>query len=140
MVVLAVLLTAAYLSWWSKDESGKPKTSKSKVAVVEEEGPPVDVPAVGLKGFTVPLKGQKKTILKVSIHLTLHSESVKLSLEEQKTRLRDLIYEALLSQAGKELKTRDQRQMLRQEVLDRLNRNLAGGPVKKVYFTDFLIL
>jgi len=139
-VLIAVLLVAGYLTWWSKDEAKVAETVKVKVGKVEEEGPPLDVPAVALPGFTVPLKRPGETILKVSIHLTLHSEEAKTNLEGQKTKLRDLVYQVLLSQAGEELKTKDQRQMLRREVLDQLNRNLIGGPIKEVYFTDFLIL
>ncbi len=139
-VVIALLVVViGYFTWWApKPEVAVEVEEKTVVQSVEEL--PVGVPLLALPEFSIPLKTEAKTLLRISIHLALNSESAKALLLGQSTKVRDAIYGSLLKLAQGELKTTEQRLALREELLSSLNRTFPGSPVKEIYFTQFFIL
>ncbi len=139
-VVLALLVVViGYFTWWAPEEKALPVVEEKKeVKIVQEL--PVGVPLLGLAEFSVPLNSAQKTMLRISIHLALSSESAKASLLSQNIKVRDTIYKALLELAQGDLKTEEQRMSLREELIGRLNRTFRGSPVQEIYFTEFFIL
>ena len=141
-VLLALLVVVVgYFTWWAPEDEKPPvpgAEEKKQVQIVKEL--PQGVPLLGLDEFSVPLNSAEKTVLRISIHLALNSESAKTLLEGQKTKVRDTIYKALLELAQGDLKTEEQRLALREELITRLNRTFTGSPVQEIYFTEFFIL
>lgn len=140
LVFVAALLAVVYFLFLTpKKEAPAPAPVKEeKVAVVQEL--PVGVPLLAMPDFSIPLQAKDKTLLRISIHLALKSESAKAYLLSQNVKVRNTIYQTLLESAQGELKTVEQRLALREDLMARLNRAFSGNPVQEIYFTQFLIL
>jgi flagellar FliL protein len=139
-IILAVsgLMASRYL----KKEEPKPPP-----IAVQAEAPAVSQPKalkgiayVSLEDFLVPLDLPDKTALEVSINLELSSEESRPAVEKKTALVRDIIYHVLERSGQAELNSEEAQEAIRQAILREVNLKLEGGPIKNVYFSEFLIL
>jgi len=77
--------------------------------------------------------------LKVDITLELDSEKGKEDLQSRLPQVLDLLIAITSTKTMDDVSTVSGRNMLRQEMVDKINAILAAGQVKNVYFTEFVI-
>ncbi len=77
--------------------------------------------------------------LKVDIVLELESEKVKMEVEKRLPQIKDAITTLLLTKTSDEIKTAEGMELLKEEIIKRVNAILPLGGVKNVYFTEFVI-
>ena len=104
------------------------------------EAPPQGAALVGLGHFLVPLDRPDQTVLRVSISLQLASEPSRASVLRKTTLVRDIVFRVLEVRGQGELKSKEARQLMAQQIKQEINLKLEGGPVLNVYFTEFLVL
>lgn len=101
---------------------------------------PIDKPSLDLREFLVPRKGDKETVLRVSLFLVFVTDDSKKAAEARMIELRNAVYQGLLDQADNDLRTDEAKLALQDEIAEAVNRGLGQEWVTAVYFTDFLIL
>ena len=140
-VVVGLVLVIGLFTWWAKEEPAPPpEAAKAPQVVVTEKEIKNKAPTLSLTGFMVPLTGAFVTQLQVSVNLTLASDTAKLLLETQRTKVRNIIYQVLLSQTGSDLKEESTREIIKESLQTELNAKLAGGPVLEVFFTEYVVI
>ncbi|WP_456401281.1 flagellar basal body-associated FliL family protein [Persephonella sp.] len=77
--------------------------------------------------------------LKVTIILEIENEQVKMEVEKRLPQIKDAITTLLFTKTSRELKTAEGIELLKEEIIKRVNAILPLGGVKNVYFTDFVI-
>lgn len=111
---------------------GKGKPSKPGKHVEEEVGA-----TLPLEEFLVNVAGRNDHYLKTTIALGLKKSVTEKSMEEKIPPIRDVILSVLSSKSLEELSTERGRSGLKQEIKERLNKELGGETIVKVYFTAF---
>lgn len=101
---------------------------------------PIDKPSLDLREFLVPRKGDKETVLRVSLFLVFATDDSKKAAEARMIELRNAVYQGLLDQTDVDLRTDEAKLALQDEIAAAVNRGLGQEWVTAVYFTDFLIL
>ena len=77
--------------------------------------------------------------LKVDIVLELDAEKTKEELQARLPQVQDLLITIAATKTMDDVSTVSGRNMLRQEMVDKINAVLTEGQVKSVYFTEFVI-
>lgn len=77
--------------------------------------------------------------LKISFVLEIQDETIKQEVEKRLPKIKDAITTLLFTKSSKELKTPEGIELLKEEIIKRINAILPIGGVKNVYFTDFVI-
>jgi len=77
--------------------------------------------------------------LKVTVILEIENEQVKMEVEKRLPQIKDAITTLLFTKNSRELKTAEGIELLKEEIIKRVNAILPLGGVKNVYFTDFVI-
>ncbi len=77
--------------------------------------------------------------LKVTVILEIENEQVKMEVEKRLPQIKDAITTLLFTKNSKDLKTAEGIELLKEEIIKRVNAILPLGGVKNVYFTDFVI-
>ena len=146
LIILLVLLLlgggggfAAYkflLSDKSKDEEkDKAEEIVKETQSIEQIGIMYD-----LGNFVVNLADKDADrYLKINIVLEIENEQVKIELEKRLPQIKDAITTLLITKTSEELKTAEGMELLKEEIIKRVNAILPLGGVKNVYFTEFVI-
>lgn len=123
--------------------------SESKAPVASLQTQPVETartvpPAVGvmvpLEPFMVNLARSKGSrILKVTVTLELNNPAVQPEVEDNRQKIMDSILVLLSSKTFEDVYSIQGKFKLKDEITTRVNRFLAMGHVKEVYFSEFLI-
>lgn len=101
--------------------------------------PPVGV-MVPLEPFMVNLaKTKGSRILKVTITLELNNPAVQPEVEDNRQKIMDSILVLLSSKTFEDVYSIQGKFKLKDEITTRVNRFLAMGHVREVYFSEFLI-
>lgn len=77
--------------------------------------------------------------LKITIVLELESDMVRMEVEKRLPQIKDAITTLLLTKTSDEIKTAEGMELLKEEIIKRVNAILPLGGVKNVYFTEFVI-
>ncbi len=77
--------------------------------------------------------------LKINIFLEIENERVKMELEKRLPQIKDAITTLLITKTSEDLKTSEGMELLKEEIIKRVNAILPLGGVKNVYFTEFVI-
>ncbi|HIE59201.1 MAG TPA: flagellar basal body-associated FliL family protein [Persephonella sp.] len=77
--------------------------------------------------------------LKINIVLEIENEQVRIELEKRLPQIKDAITTLLITKTSEELKTAEGMELLKEEIIKRVNAILPLGGVKNVYFTEFVI-
>lgn len=146
LIILLVLLLlgggggfAAYkflLSDKSKDEEkNKAEEIVKETQSIEQIGIMYD-----LGSFVVNLSDKDADrYLKINIVLEIENEQVRIELEKRLPQIKDAITTLLITKTSEELKTAEGMELLKEEIIKRVNAILPLGGVKNVYFTEFVI-
>lgn len=77
--------------------------------------------------------------LKINIVLEIENEQVRIELEKRLPQIKDAITTLLITKTSEDLKTAEGMELLKEEIIKRVNAILPLGGVKNVYFTEFVI-
>jgi flagellar FliL protein len=144
LVILLVLIAGAggyfFQKFISEEESSiAPSTVVQTPAVANRTSPAVGV-MVPLEPFMVNLaKTKGSRILKVTVTLELNNPSVQPEVEENRQKIMDSILVLLSSKTFEDVYSIQGKFKLKDEITTRVNRFLALGHVREVYFSEFLI-
>jgi flagellar FliL protein len=115
-------------------------TGGGALAVTPAGQPEVIGPMVDFEPFIVNILDRDGTrYLKAAITLEMaDAESVE-AVKQRMPQLRDAILLLIGNKTFNELSDLQGKLQLRSELLDRLNKILSNGSVRKIYFTDFVV-
>jgi flagellar FliL protein len=77
--------------------------------------------------------------LKITIVLELESDAVRMEVDRRLPQIKDAITTLLLTKTSEDIKTAEGMELLKEEIIKRVNAILPLGGVKNVYFTEFVI-
>jgi len=77
--------------------------------------------------------------LKVTVVLDLQDQTIRTEVSQRLPKIKDAITTLLFTKSSSELKTAEGIELLKEDVIKRVNAILPIGGVKNVYFTDFVI-
>jgi len=118
---------------------GKAKQPAEKTAAKEPAKTHTMGPVHMLEPFIVNLSGTGKNYLKVEIGLELGDAKDTAEIENKLPQIKDAILLLLTSKSFDAVQTSEGKVTLKQEIITRLNTFLAGGTIKNVYFTNFVV-
>lgn len=94
---------------------------------------------VPLETFLVNLANSRGTkLMKVNMELEVTGEGVLEEIEKRKPQIRDIIIILLSSKSYQQVSAKEGKELLRDEIRDRVNPFLTKGQIKRVYFTEFI--
>ncbi|WP_457642085.1 flagellar basal body-associated FliL family protein [Persephonella sp.] len=143
LLLLVIILVggggAAYkflvLDKQQKEEENKAEKIQEEIKDIENLGIMFEVGT-----FIVNLADKDADrFLKITIILEIENEQVKMEVEKRLPQIKDAITTLLFTKKSKELKTAEGIELLKEEIIKRVNAILPLGGVKNVYFTDFVI-
>lgn len=132
MPVMMGVILVLVLAIGAKVFLGGSKASAKETAKVVEVG--ISLP---LEEFLVNLDGSNSHYLKTSIALGLKKGMTEEQAKEHVPAMRDAILSVLQTKSLKELSSPKERETLKEEVKEHVNKEVHEEPVVKVYFTAF---
>jgi flagellar FliL protein len=115
-------------------------TGAGTPAAIPAVQPEVIGPMVNIEPFIVNILDQDGTrYLKASITLEMTDAAAVEAVNRRMPQLRDAILLLIGNKTFNELSDLQGKLQLRSELLDRLNKILSNGSVRKIYFTDFVV-
>lgn len=147
LLVVVLILIAGVVGYYAQElisESSMSKTSPSAAQTQPVTMARTAAPAVGvmvpLEPFMVNLARTKGSrILKVTVTLELNNPGVQPEVEDNRQKIMDSILVLLSSKTFEDVYSIQGKFKLKDEITTRVNRFLAMGHVKEVYFSEFLI-
>ena len=146
LLILIILLIiggaggfAAYKFIFAKGGEEKPE---KKAEEIVKEVKAVEQPGImyDLGTFIVNLADRDADrYLKVTVVLELEGQQVRMEVEKRLPQIKDAITTLLLTKTSEEIKTAEGMELLKEEIIKRVNAILPLGGVKNVYFTEFVI-
>lgn len=131
VVVLAVLGGGGYFGWT------KFMGKSEEAHATPKEAPPV---IHSMESFLVNLADPGgKRYLKVNMQLLLDNGAVEEEIKARNYAVRDVLLALLSGKAYDDISTPNGKDVLKREVMLRMNRLLTKGQVKEIYFTEFLV-
>ena len=148
ILMVVVLVLAAGVGGYFAQElitgNSNPETSTPAMRTQPTISAQPVSPAVGvmvpLEPFVVNLARSKgNRILKVTVTMELNSPAVQPEVEDNRQKILDSILVLLSSKSFEDVYSIQGKFKLKDEIATRVNRFLAMGHVKDVYFSEFLI-
>ena len=147
LVVVVLVLVAAVGGYFAQQlitGNSQPKAPSSTMQTQPSTAVQPVSPAVGvmvpLEPFMVNLaRTQGSRILKVTVTLELNNPEVQPEVEDNRQKIMDSILVLLSSKTFEDVYSIQGKFKLKDEIATRVNRFLAMGHVKDVYFSEFLI-
>jgi len=113
------------------------KEAKTKAAAAAASGGGEFFP---LETFIVNINdGRRDRFLKIKTELEVSYEAVVVELRARMPQVKDLVITLLSSKSFQEIRTMEGKDLLREELLARLNALTRSGSVRKVFFTEFVV-
>jgi len=147
LLVVVLILIAGVGGYFVQDLISENSASKAPSSITQTQ--PVETarpapPAVGvmvpLEPFMVNLARTKGSrILKVTVTLELNNPAVQPEVEDNRQKIMDSILVLLSSKTFEDVYSIQGKFKLKDEITTRVNRFLAMGHIKEVYFSEFLI-
>ncbi len=147
LLVVALILVAGLVGYFvqglisgnSGSKAPSPPMQIQPVTTARPAPPAVGV-MVPLEPFMVNLARTKGSrILKVTVTLELNNPAVQPEVEDNRQKIMDSILVLLSSKTFEDVYSIQGKFKLKDEITTRVNRFLAMGHVKEVYFSEFLI-
>lgn len=131
VVLLAVLGGGGYFGWT------KFMGKNEEAHATPKETPPV---IHSMESFLVNLADPGgKRYLKVNMQLLLDNGAAEEEIKARNYAFRDVLLALLSGKAYDDISTPNGKDVLKREVMLRMNRLLTKGQVKEIYFTEFLV-
>ena len=147
LLVVVLVLIAGVGGYFVQELISGNSVSKSPSPLVPTHPVPTNRPVPSVVGVMVPLepfmvnlartKGSR--ILKVTVTLELNNPAVQPEVEDNRQKIMDSILVLLSSKTFEDVYSIQGKFKLKDEITTRVNRFLAVGHVKEVYFSEFLI-
>lgn len=115
----------------SDEAGGRPSQSRTQI----QSSPLFRLPEF-LTNLSDPLG---RRYVRVTVELELISPEIAKEVEAQNARIRDALIILLSSKSYAELSTLEGKQILRNQILDRINQILGSSKVVNVYYIDFVV-
>ena len=77
--------------------------------------------------------------LKLRVELELNNERVEEELDQRLPHIRDIVISLLGSKSFEEVRSIEGKDLLREEMLQRINSLLGTGKVRRIFFTEFIV-
>ncbi|MFV1950759.1 MAG: flagellar basal body-associated FliL family protein [Nitrospinota bacterium] len=140
VAVSLVLLLGGVLLFiiWGKEPPPPPQEAK----FVPARPPIVKILDYPMAPFFLPLAGIEKgeRFLKIEIDLELSNQEVSGEIDRNLAILRENLLFLFKKKTLRDLQSDKNKIKLSKEIITTLNRSLQSGIIKKVYFTEFLVL
>jgi len=132
MAVAVIALGAGGFAGWKYYASNAPALKEREV---------VQTPGIWSMGSMVVnlMDDNGERYLKTTIQIEVSSQECVAEMDLLKPKIADSVLVLLSSKSYKEIAGFEGKQSLRDEIAVRLNRYLAKGQVRRIYFTEFLI-
>jgi flagellar FliL protein len=139
VVLLAGGAGAAYFLFMGKGGHGEGKKATTEESK-GEKGEGAMAANKNLDAFIVNLTDAQGTrYLKAVMQLELDSAELSAELDEKMPMIRDDVISLLSSKSFEDISTEPGKRELKKAILERVNRNLDGGQVTRVFFTEFVV-
>lgn len=148
LLVVILLMGAGAGGYFFQDLMSEKKSPAVTPASVPSETPSTATrPPVSTAGVMIPLepfvvnlaKTKGNRILKVTVTLELNNPDVQPEVEDNRQKIMDSILVLLSSKTFEDVYSIQGKFKLKDEITTRVNRFLAMGHVREVYFSEFLI-
>jgi flagellar FliL protein len=147
LLVVVLVLLAGVGGYFVQDLISENSASKAPSSTIQTQpaetarmAPPVVGVMVPLEPFMVNLARTKGSrILKVTVTLELNNPAVQPEVEDNRQKIMDSILVLLSSKTFEDVYSIQGKFKLKDEITTRVNRFLAMGHIKEVYFSEFLI-
>jgi len=117
----------------------KEAESAEETAVVEETNESMSI-GVPLETFILNLADKDRNkYLKISMEFRIASEEVKTEIEENISKIKDIVVVYLSAKTFDDVKSVEGKLQLKAEIMKRVNSVLKTGNVKEIYFTEFVV-
>jgi flagellar FliL protein len=139
-VIIIVLGAGGYFGYryfMQGSQNNGNATQAEKKAEQEETGEPQ---MVSLPPFVVNLADPLgRRYLKVSLDVEVVNKKAAQNLEGVMPQVKDSLLLLLSSKSYSQVDSMEEKLQLKKEIVSRLNQNVDGSPVIKVYFTEFVV-
>jgi flagellar FliL protein len=133
-VVLLYFLFAKFIAPGMSSQTNAKEESHGEASVPEQ------TQVMVIKDIIVNPAGTNGTrFLLTTVGLEIPSPELKLELEGKEVQTRDILNTILTSKGLEELTTPQFKELLRKEILEKLNSTLTKGKIKNIYFSKFII-
>lgn len=137
ILIQVVLLYFLFAKFIAPGMSGQ---TSAKEESHEEAAVPDQTQVMVIKDIIVNPAGTNGTrFLLTTVGLEIPSPELKLELEAKEIQTRDILNTILTSKGLDELTAPQFKEMLRKEILEKLNSTLTKGKIKNIYFSKFII-
>ncbi len=137
ILVQIVLLYFIFAKFIAPGMSSQPQ---AKEEAHGESAAPEQTQVMVIKDIIVNPAGTNGTrFLLTTIGLEIPSPELKLELEAKEVQTRDILNTILTSKGLDELTAPQFKELLRKEILEKLNSTLTKGKIKNIYFSKFII-
>jgi flagellar FliL protein len=147
LLVVVLIMIAGVGGYFVQDLISENTVSKAPSSMSQTQPAETTRPAPPAIGVMVPLepfmvnlartKGSR--ILKVTVTLELNDPAVQPEVEDNRQKIMDSILVLLSSKTFEDVYSIQGKFKLKDEITTRVNRFLAMGHIKEVYFSEFLI-
>lgn len=127
VLVLSVLMVAKIFMGGARGKDGAKVEKKEETVGVK----------MSLEEFLVNLGGSNEHYLKTTLALGLKKGETEEKLKDEVAPIRDTILGVLTTKQPEELATESGKQKLKREIVEKINKELGGTKVLKVYFLSF---
>ena len=139
LVIVAVVLIGGGAGAWSGLVPGGSQR-EAKTGQVREEGTPEVGAILPLDSFIANLGDEDgKRYLKATLQVEFFDRRVPDEFHDRSAQMRDLLVTLFTSKTFNEVRTPEGKEVLREEIINRMNRTLHKDLVKAVYFTEFIV-
>jgi len=137
ILVQIVLLYFLFAKFIAPGMSAQPH---AKEEVTAENAVPEQTQVMVIKDIIVNPAGTNGTrFLLTTVGMEIPSPELKLELEAKEIQTRDILNTILTSKGLEELTVPQYKELLRKEILEKLNSTLTKGKIKNIYFSKFII-
>lgn len=132
---------ASYFLFMGKGKAGHSAEKKEGGGEKKgEKGEGAKGATKNLEPFIVNLTDAQGTrYLKAVMQLELSSEALATEIDEKIPMIRDDVISLLSSKSFEDISTEPGKRELKKAILERINKDLKGGQVTRVYFTEFVV-
>src|SRR5262245_58079592 len=140
LVIVAVVLIGGGAGAWSSGLVPRGSQREAKTGQVREEGTPEVGAILPLDPFIANLGDEDgKRYLKAALQVEFFDRRVPDEFHDRSAPMRDLLVTLFTSKTFNEVRTPEGKEVLREEIINRMNRTLNKDLVKAVYFTEFIV-
>jgi flagellar protein FliL len=137
--VALLLLGAGGAAAWKLGLVGKPAPAEAEKVALKPEAPKVGA-LYPLDPFIANLADEDgRRYLKATVQVEFFASAVPEEFTARMPQMRDLLLTLFTSKVFAEIRTPDGKALLRDEIINRLNRALGRDLVKAVYLTEFIV-